>query len=296
MSGHCGYVAIAGRPNVGKSTLLNHLLGQKLSITSRKPQTTRHTLLGIKTEGENQIIYVDTPGLQAQPQRALNRYMNRVAQGVLGQVDVMLFMVEALQWRDEDTHVLKLLQAQQVPILLLVNKIDKVKEREQLLPYLQKIAKQHDFLEVIPLSANRGDNLAELEQRLISLLPEGPPLFPDDYITDRSERFLASEMVREKLMRRLGAELPYRLSVEIEHFSEEEEGRLHIAAVIWVEKPSQKAIVIGKGGRLLKAVGTEARLDMENLFECKVFLQLWVKIKSGWSDDERTLKRFGYTE
>jgi GTP-binding protein Era len=296
IEGHCGYVAIIGRPNVGKSTLLNHLLGQKLSITSRKPQTTRHRLLGIKTEGNSQIIYVDTPGLHQRQHNAMNRYLNRAATNSLEGVDIIVWLVDALQWTEEDNFVLNALaNVGPVPVILGVNKIDKVSDKKALLPYLQEVASKRDFVEVFPISARTGKNLPELEAKITDLLPINTLLFPADQFTDRTERFLAAEFIREKLVRRLGAELPYRLTVEIEHFSSEK-NLTHIGAIIWVERKGQKLIVIGKKGAMLKAVGEEARLDMERMLECKVFLQLWVKVKQGWCDDERVLRQLGYSE
>jgi GTP-binding protein Era len=292
--GHSGYVALIGRPNVGKSTLLNHLLGQKLSITSRKPQTTRHRLLGIKTEGNTQIIYVDTPGLHQRQHNAMNRYLNRAATNSMEGVDVIVWLVEALQWTEEDTYVSKTLVQTEVPVILGVNKVDKVSDKTALLPYLQEVATKRDFSEIFPISAHNGQNLVELEAKIISLLPISTPLFPEDQITDRSERFLCAEIVREKLVRRLGAELPYRLTVQIEHF-ESRKDLTSISAMIWVERQGQKAIVIGKKGLMLKAVGEEARKDIESMLECKVFLQLWVKVKEGWCDNERALRQLGYS-
>jgi GTP-binding protein Era len=297
---HCGYVSIAGRPNVGKSTLLNHLLGQKLSITSRKPQTTRHTVLGIRTtETHNQIVYVDTPGLQSKAPKALNRYMNQAALGTLEHVDVVVFVVEAMQWRDADDFVLQHLIAARTPIILVVNKIDTLETRQHVLPFIQKCETKHQFLAICPVSALNSDNLENLETLLLEHLPQGDLIFPEEQFTDRSERFLASEIIREKLMRKLGDEIPYQLNVEIEQFKTEpptkkKSGHLRIAAIIWVERPGQKGIVIGKQGSILKGVGQDARHDMERLFDSKVYLQLWVKIKSGWSDDERLLQQFGY--
>ncbi len=291
----CGYVAIVGRPNVGKSTLLNRILGQKLSITSRKPQTTRYRILGIKTGEAFQAVYVDTPGLHARGRRALNRYLNRAAAGALGDVDVIVLVVEALRWTDDDDFVCEKLRAVRVPVVLAVNKVDRVKDKRLLLPYLEECARRRDFAELIPVSAERGDNVGELEACVAQHLPAGPALFPSEQITDRSERFLVAELVREKLTRHLGDELPHRLSVEIERFAEEGE-RVHIAALVWVERDSQKAIVIGKGGGMLKRVGTEARTEIEDLLGKKVFLELWVKVKADWSDDERALKELGYED
>ncbi len=290
-----GFVAIVGRPNVGKSTLMNHILGQKISITSHKPQTTRHRILGIKSEDGLQVIYVDTPGLHLQAKKAVNRYMNRAASSSLSDVDLILFVLEAGGWTDEDENVLAQLKHAQAPVVAVVNKVDRLNEKSELLPYLAQLSGRYDFEEVMPVSALKGDNIDALEAAVARRMPEGPPLFPVDQVTDRSERFLAAELVREKLMRNLGKEIPYALTVEIEQFRAEEE-RLRINALIWVERDSQKRIVIGKGGRVLKEVGRQARLDMERLFGQHVFLELWVKVKEGWSDSERALRNFGYRD
>ncbi len=291
----CGHVAIIGRPNVGKSTLVNRLVGQKFSITSRKAQTTRHRLLGIKSSAAAQIIYVDTPGLHAGAGRALNRYMNRAASGALVGVDLILFLVEAGKWTDDDSHVLDRLADVEAPVIVTVNKIDKMPDKQILLPFIDELTKRAEFLDVVPISALHGTNTERLEKVLIDALPITAALYDEDQFTDRSERFLAAEIVREKLTRRLGQELPYRLSVEIEAF-QPDDGLLKIGAVIWVERSSQKGIVIGRQGRVLKAVGSDARKDMEALFERKVFLQLWVKVKEGWSNDEAALQRLGYVD
>lgn len=291
----CGLVALVGRPNVGKSTLLNRILGQKISITSNKPQTTRHRILGIKTTSQAQVVYIDTPGLHRGGKRALNRALNRAASDAIADVDLAVFLIEAGRWTDEDELVLRRLRQAGVPVLLAVNKIDRLEDRAQLLPELQALADRHDFAEILPLSAARGENLERLEQCVIERLPEGPPYFPEEQITDRSERFLAAELIREKLFRRLGQELPYGLTVQIEQFKEDD-GLLRIHGLVWVERDSQKAIVIGKGGAMLKQIGREARLDMERLFGSKVFLQLWVKVKGGWADDERALRSLGIDE
>ena len=291
----CGYVAIVGRPNVGKSTLLNPLLGHKLSITSRKPQTTRHTLLGIKTVDDTQIIYVDTPGIHKQEHRAINRYMNRSAAAAIADVDVIVFVIERLQWTEEDQLVLEKLQNSQVPVLLVVNKVDQLEDKESLLPFLQEMLGKYPFAEVIPMSALKSVNTEALEEAIVKLLPESMHFFPEDQLTDRTERFIAAEFVREKIMRRLGSELPYQIAVEIEQFKRE--GKLlTIHALILVERESQKAIVIGKGGEKLRMIGQEARLDMEKFFDQKVMLKLWVKVKQGWSDDERALRSLGFDE
>jgi len=291
----CGFIAIIGRPNVGKSTLMNCILGQKISITSRKPQTTRHRIQGIKSTTQAQMIFVDTPGLHHGGKRTMNRLMNRAAIDSISDVDVILFVIEAGQWTEEDQSILERLQDIHVPVILLLNKIDKVDNKSELLPQIEKLSAQTRFTEIMPLSARRGDNVEHLEHSVQKLLPLSLPLYPQDQVTDRSERFIAAELVREKLMRRLGQELPYALAVEIEEFVEE--GRmLKIGALIWVERDSQKAIVIGKGGAGLKAIGKQARIDMENIFGRKVFLQLWVKVKDKWADDERALRGLGYSE
>ncbi len=290
-----GYVALLGRPNVGKSTLLNHLLAQKISITSPKPQTTRHSILGISTLADAQLVYVDTPGLHPDGRRAMNRYMNRVAGGVIAYVDVAVLVVEALRWTDEDQAVLERLVPFPGPVVLVVNKVDRVTDKARLLPYLQEAAKRRSFVQVFPVSALKGDNLKALEHHLAGLLPESDALFPEDQVTTASQRFLAAELIREQLTRGLHDELPYALTVEIEQF--EDEGRLlRIGAVIWVERKGQKAIVIGEGGATLKEMGRQARVAMEAVFERKIFLQTWVKVRSGWADDERALKSLGYDE
>lgn len=291
----CGYVALVGRPNVGKSTLLNHLLGQKLSITSRKPQTTRHRILGIKTEEEVQALYVDTPGIHANQDKAINRYMNRTASASLHGVDVAVFVIEKLKWTDEDELVLEQLKREGVPIILAINKVDQLEDKQALLPFLQDVTGRFNFEEILPVSALQGHNLDVLEKLINERLPEAPHFYPDDQITDRSMRFVAAEMVREKLMRQLGQELPYSTTVEIEQYSEEE-GVVHIGALILVEKAGQKGIVIGKSGARLKKIGEEARFELERMLECKVMLKLWVKVRSGWADDERALKSLGYTD
>ncbi|MCL7461264.1 GTPase Era [Pseudomonas sp. NW5] len=289
----CGYVAIVGRPNVGKSTLLNHILGQKLAITSRKPQTTRHTLLGIKTDGAVQAIYVDTPGMHKDNDKALNRYMNRSASAALKDVDVVIFVVDRTRWTDEDQMVFERVKFVQCPVILAVNKIDRLDDKGELLPHLKWLAEQLPEAEVVPISAQNGQNLETLEQLVGARLPEGEHFFAEDEITDRSSRFLAAELVREKVMRQLGAEVPYQVTVEIEQFKQE--GRiLHIHALILVERDGQKKIIIGDKGERIKRIGQDARRDMENLFGSKVMLNLWVKVKSGWSDDERALRSLGY--
>ncbi|MFZ5843945.1 MAG: GTPase Era, partial [Pseudomonadota bacterium] len=274
----CGHVAIVGRPNVGKSTLLNHLIGQKLSITSRRPQTTRHQVLGICTAGAVQTIYVDTPGIHKAATRAINRYMNRAAVSVLDDVDAVIFVVDALKWTEDDALVLERLEKTQIPVILAVNKIDELADKAVLLPHLQWLGQQREFAEIVPISAKGGHNVDTLARLVAANLPQRPHVFGPDELTDRTQRFLASELIREKVMRQLGDEIPYQLAVEIEQFREEP-GLYRIHAAILVEKDGQKAIVIGRGGERLKNIGTQARLDMEKLFGCKVMLELWVKVR-----------------
>ena len=293
--GRVGYVAIVGRPNVGKSTLLNHILGQKISITSRKPQTTRHRILGIKTENGCQTLFVDTPGIHQNAPKAINRYMNRAATSSMVDVDLILFLVDGLKWSADDMHVLTSLKNSRSPVILVVNKVDRVSDRARLMEHLQFLSEQFDYKEVFPVSALKGDNLLELEEKIMTYLPEGKPFYDEDQITDRSERFMVAELIREKIMRQLGDELPYEMTVELEEFLCEE-GLITISAAILVERDSQKAIVIGKQGQRIKKIGTDARLDMESLLESKVMLNLWVKVKSGWSDDERALRSLGYRD
>lgn len=290
----CGYVAIVGRPNVGKSTLLNALLGQKISITSPKPQTTRHRITGILTTQQAQFVFVDTPGMHKSGGRAINRYMDRTAGGSLSDVDAVIFVVSAERWTEEDDYVLQRVQGSGKPVILAVNKVDTLEDKEQLLPLLAELSQKMDFTRILPISAWKGTNLKELLQVIETCLPTSEtPFYPDDQITDRSERFLAAEIIREKLMRRLGKELPYSLTVEIEKFVTE--GQMYrINALIWVERAGQKKIVIGRGGSMLKDIGAQARKDMENLFGRKVFLEMWVKVREGWSDDERALRSLGY--
>jgi GTPase len=291
----CGYVAIVGRPNVGKSTLLNYLLRQKISITSRKPQTTRHQVLGIKTDGPNQVIFVDTPGLHKSAGKAINRYMNRAATAAIKDVDLVLLVVDRTAWTDEDEMVLQQVLQSGLPTILVVNKVDLLADKSELLPHLEVLAAKAEFAAILPLSALHRHNIEELENEILNFLPESVHLFPEDQITDRSQRFLAAEIVREKIMRQLGDELPYAVTVEIEDFSQDG-NVLHISALILVETKGQKKIVIGEGGSRLRAIGTEARTDMEPLFDSKVMLRLWVKVKAGWSDDERALRSLGYED
>ncbi len=291
----CGYVAIVGRPNVGKSTLLNHILQQKISITSRKPQTTRHNVLGIKTENNIQAIYVDTPGMHVGHDKAINRYMNRAATTAIVDVDVVVFVVDKLQWTPEDELVAQRLKALSCPIIIAVNKVDLIDDKQTLLPHLQKLSVALPESEIVPISALGNDNLDRLQVLIESHLPEAAHLFPEDQITDRSSRFLAAEIVREKITRQLGEELPYQMAVEIEDFSHEGDV-LFINALILVERDGQKRILIGDKGDRIKQVGQQARKDMELLFGSQVMLKLWVKVKSGWSDDERALRSLGYDD
>ena len=291
-----GYIAIIGRPNVGKSTLINRVLGQKLCITSRRPQTTRHRILGIKTEDDSQLIYVDTPGMHISDKRAMNRYMNRAAASSIDDVDVILFLVDGMNWTDEDEQVLaRLKTSAKAPVILVINKMDKLADKDSMLPHIEKLSAEFDYAHVLPISARKGVNVDQLESEIKKLMPEGELIFPEDQLTDRSSRFLAAELVREKLFRHLGQELPYSITVEIEQF-DDEKGMYRIGAVIYVEREGQKSIVIGKKGELLKSVGKDARLEMQSLFGRKVFLRLWVKVREGWGDNERMLKNLGYND
>ncbi|WP_392564425.1 GTPase Era [Orbus wheelerorum] len=292
---HCGFVSIVGRPNVGKSTLLNQLLGQKISITSRKAQTTRHRILGIDTEGNDQVIYIDTPGLHIEEKRAINRLMNRAASSSIGHVELILFVVEGTRWTDDDDMVVKKLQDVKCPVLLVINKIDNVQDKTKLLPHIQEISQRLNFMDVIPISAENGEGVDIIKSIVKTHLPTGEHHFPDDYITDRSQRFMASEIIREKLMRFLGDELPYSVTVEIEQFKvDEKTGMYRINGLILVERDGQKKMVIGNQGEKIKKIGTEARKDMQEFFQTKVHLELWVKVKAGWADDERALRSLGY--
>lgn len=293
MTSYCGYIALVGRPNVGKSTLLNRILNQKLSITSRKPQTTRHSILGIQTQGDYQFVYVDTPGIHQGSKKAMNRLMNKTASSVLRDVDVIAFIVDGTHFDEEDEYVLRMVKQSGIPAVLVVNKVDKIAEKTQLLPFIDKISQMHEFQAIIPISAKTGVQVDELEARLKTYLPEGPHLFADDQITDRSTRFLCAELLREKIFRRCGQELPYATTVDIESFKIEDD-LVTIHALILVDKPNHKRIVIGNKGQKLKEMATDARKDMEQLLGKKVFLQCWCKVKSGWSDDERILKQLGY--
>jgi GTP-binding protein Era len=287
-----GYVAIVGRPNVGKSTLLNHLIQQKISITSKKAQTTRHRINGILTDEQSQFIFVDTPGFQTRYSNQLNHMMNRTVIQSMREVDIVLFVIEAIRFDERDEKVLELVPVDR-PVILVINKIDQLENKTQLLPFMESMAKKFSFAGIVPVSAAKAVQLAELIDVVRPYLPESPPLFDKDEISDRSERFLAAEMIREKLFRLMGEEIPYSTSVLIDQFTVE--GNLRrIFACILVEKASQKAIVIGKNGEKIKIVATQARKDMEKLFGSKVYLEVWVKVKSGWADDVSTLKNLGY--
>ena len=293
---YCGFIAIVGRPNVGKSTLLNELLGQKISITSRKPQTTRHRIMGIHTEGPYQAIYVDTPGLHMEEKRAINRLMNRAASSSIGDVELVIFVVEGTHWTPDDEMVVNKLRDIKAPVLLAINKIDNVTDKSKLLPHLQFLSEQMNFIDIVPMSAEKRINVDTIASIVRKRLPEAIHHFPEDYITDRSQRFMASEIIREKLMRFLGEELPYSVTVEIERFVSNERGGYDINGLILVEREGQKKMVIGNKGSKIKTIGIEARHDMENMFEAKVHLELWVKVKSGWADDERALRSLGYVD
>ena len=290
---HCGYVALVGRPNVGKSTLLNRLIGQKLSIVTAKPQTTRQQIAGIKTTPSGQIVYLDTPGLHAAAGRALNRFMNRVAKASLRDIDVVLFLIEAGHWTRQDEYAAGALRELAVPVILVVNKIDRIADKQRLLAFLRDEVDTSRFGHVLLISAKTGDGVEDLERLVLQQLPFSRPFYDEDQFTDRSERFLAAELIREQLMLRLHKELPYALTVQIEEFKRDKQV-LRIGAVIWVERESQKQIVIGKGGEVLKQIGTRARRELEELFEQKVFLRTWVKVSRDWSDNERMLQQLGF--
>lgn len=302
-----GFVAIVGRPNVGKSTLMNHLLGQKLSITSRKPQTTRHKIVGIDSREKMQAVYVDTPGMHKKEVRAINKMMNKAANSALRDVNLVLFVIDGHKWTQNDELVLEKLKNAEMPVILVINKVDTLEDKKALLPLIQERIQLMNFAEIVPVSALRNQNLDHLRNTIEKYLPFAPPLYSMDQITDRSERFLASEIIREKIMRQLGEELPYDLTVQIESFKTEEPeinektGKVkpactYIDATIFVERSGQKAIVIGDKGKKLKQIGIDARTDMEKMFEQKIMLSLWVKVKGGWSDDERALKSLGYSD
>jgi GTP-binding protein Era len=288
-----GYIALVGRPNVGKSTLLNQILGQKISITSAKPQTTRHRVLGINTLDESQLIYVDTPGIHHNAQKAMNRLMNKSAKYAIHDVDLIVFLVDALIWKEDDELVLEALKKSKIPVILAINKVDTLKDKTTLLPVINKLKDKLDFFEIIPLSAKTGFNVEALESILRQSIPEGPHYFQDDQVTDRSERFMVSEFIREKIFRLTGQELPYSVTVEVEDMKEEK-GITRIHALILVDKEAHKRMIIGNKGDKLKVIGQKAREEIEKMLNKKVYLALWIKVKQGWSDDERTLKQLGY--
>ncbi len=290
-----GFIALIGRPNVGKSMLLNRLVGRKISITSRRAQTTRQRILGIKTHERAQFIYIDTPGLHAQGNKTINRYMNRAASSSMEGVDCLALIITARGWTREDKFVLNAVKRHTCPVILIINKIDLCANRDALLPLIEESGKQMEFAEIIPLSAKTGLNVTELEATILRYLPQQPALFPAEQISDRSESFMAAELVREQIFRGLGQELPYVSAVQVEQFRREAR-LIRIEAVIWVEKQNQKAIIIGKQGERLKSIGQHARLQMEKLFGSKVYLSLWVKVRAGWSDDARMLDSLGYGE
>lgn len=292
---YCGHVALLGRPNVGKSTLLNKLLGQKISITSRKPQTTRNQITGINTDKNYQTIFVDTPGIQQTFDSPIHRYMNKAASSTIHDVDVIVFLVDRLTWTEEDDHVVESLTDASAPIILAINKVDRIVEKNKLLPHIQSLSSRLRWADIIPISAKSGHNIDELENAINKRLPEGEHLYDAEQITDKSERFLVAEIVREKIMRQMGDELPHKVAVEIESFNTEA-ALVRISAVIWVEREGQKKMIVGKSGERIKAIGTQAREDIEILLGQKVMLNLWAKVKSSWSEDSRMLKSLGYSE
>ena len=293
---HFGFVAIVGRPNVGKSTLMNHLIGQKISITSRKPQTTRNRVLGIDTDGAYQTVYVDTPGLHKAEKHAINRLMNRAAESALGDVELILWVVDATSWTEDDDMVGAKLKNVAAPVVLVINKVDKIADKDKLLPLIAKLKDQLQFKDIVPVSALKASNLKVLKQMIRDSLPVAEHCYAEDSVTDRSMRFMAAEIIREKLMRQMGDELPYAATVEIESYKPDAKGTIHIHAAILVERDGQKKMVIGAKGSRIKLIGTEARRDIERLIEAKVFLSLFVKVKAGWADDERALKSLGYAD
>lgn len=290
-----GYVAIVGRPNVGKSTLLNAFLGQKLSITCRKPQTTRHRIHGILTDNEHQIVFVDTPGIH-QSTRQMNRLMNQAAHNALSDVDTILFVVESGKWLEEDQRVFQIIKESNKPTLVVVNKVDRPDNRNAVLPFIEQLAEVVTNTDIVPVSALKRDNIQQLQQLIYQMLPYGEFGFDEDDFTDRSARFLAAEIIREKLMRLMGDEVPYATAVEVERFEMVSSDRAEINAVILVERAGQKPIVLGKSGSMIKRIGQEARLDMNEMFGYRVHLELWVKVRDNWSDDIRALKSLGYDE
>lgn len=299
-SKRCGYIAILGKPNVGKSTLLNRILGKKISITTRKPQTTRNKILGVKTVGNSQMIYIDTPGISFADndfgKRSLNRYMLKTSLNAIFEADLIVLLVDSLNWKEDDELILQKARKANVPIILAINKVDLIKQKGEILPYIETIKTKMDFASFIPLSAKHGTNIDGLENCIAGLLPQNDFLFPEGQISLCNEKFISQEIIREKLMRFLGEELPYSVNVEIEKFEQDERNMLNICALIWVEKESQKSIVIGADGQKLKEIGTNARLDLEKLLDCKVFLKLWVKVKSNWSCDDKLVESMVYKQ
>ena len=292
---HSGYAALVGRPNVGKSTLLNRLLGQKMAITSHKPQTTRHRIIGVRTDDQGQIVYIDTPGIHQRGNKAMNRYLNRTAHTTLMDVDLVVFVCQALAWHTEDEQVLKAIRQAAVPAIAVVNKIDTVQPREKLLPFLAELGQRHDFLEIIPVSAKDGSQVEALDELVLKHLPEGDLIFPQDQVTDRPERFFAAEILREQIIRRYHKELPYAVTVEIEKF-EEQPNRYVIGAVVWVERESQRGILLGQQGKAMKEAASAARKNMLEFFDKRVHLDVWIKVKKSWSSDEASLAQLGYSE
>lgn len=288
-----GLVSIIGRSNVGKSTLLNHLIEHKVSITSRKPQTTRFRVLGIKTKGLCQAVIIDTPGYHRGQKRALNKYMNRVALSAMTGIDILLFVVEALKWKEEDQFLLQKILKGLNKVILVINKIDKLKQKDRLLPYIDQLTDKHDFMDIIPISALKGKNIKRLEKLILTNLPTAKHLYPEEQTTDMTEKFLISETIREKCIVRVGQEIPYRITVTIDQF-EEKDLILLISAIVYVEKKSQKGILIGLGGKNLKSIGTSSRKELERTFQKKVMLKLWVKVKKNWTDNETIMKSMGY--
>ena len=288
-----GYISIVGKTNVGKSTLLNVILGQKVSITSRKPQTTRHRLLGIKTIANSQMIFIDTPGFHKGHKRALNQYMNKVASSAMKGVDVLIYVIEGLNWTEEDQELIDQIPEGYETSVLVINKTDKIEQKEDLLPFIGSMSELNKFSDIIPLSALKKQNVSALVNSILLKIPEGDHIYPSDQVVDVSERFLASEIIREKCITRVGDELPYRISIAIEKFKEEDK-ITHIDATLFVEKNSQKGMLIGSSGSKLKSIGTAARLELEEVLQTKVMLNLWVKVKSGWTDDEAMLSTMGY--
>ena len=295
MNFRSGFVTLLGRPNVGKSTLINHLVGRKVSITSRKPQTTRHRILGIVNREDSQIVFVDTPGVHGGRGKAINQLINRTARASLEGVDVVVMLIQAQGWHTDDTRVLKLTERSKAPVILAINKVDMLKRKESLLPLIEECRGRHAFADIVPISARDGHNLEALTDVISRRLPVAPACFPPDQVTDRSAQFMAGELVREQLFRRLGEELPYATAVRVERYQEDPD-RVQVEAQIWVDRDSQKAIVIGRGGERLKTIGSQARLAMEKSLGRPVVLKLWVKVRSGWADNKAVLNSLGYDE